>query len=79
MVVLTELLSGAVQSRLHGCDAGTESLCDLGVAAPLLDEGEEGAVLGPELGEGVAEGVELLGVHGALGLGDVLVLRARRG
>ena len=75
VVELAKLFAGTMEAGLHGRDACPEGLGDLGVAAALLDEREERAVLGAELGEGVAEGVELLGVHGARGLGDVLVLR----
>ena len=44
------------------------------MASALLDKGEERPVLGPDLGKGVAEGVELLAVDRTLGFGQVLVL-----
>src|SRR5208283_2691840 len=60
LVVLSKLFACAVEARLHGSDARAEALGDLGVAASLLHQREERAVLGPELGERVAERVELL-------------------
>ena len=78
LVMLSQLLAGTMQARLYGGNAGFEGLGDLGVAAALLHEGEQRAVLGTELGKGVAEGVELLAVDRAVGLGHVLVLRRER-
>ena len=68
------MFPGPVQASLHCGHAGREDRRDFGMTATLLDKGEEGTVLRAELGKGVAQGVEFLGVDGARGLGDVLVL-----
>jgi len=64
-----------VKASLHRGNACSECICDLGVAAALLDKGNKGAVLGSELRERVAQRVELLRVNSALRLGNILVLR----
>lgn len=48
------------------------------MAAPFLHQGEQSAVLRPQLGERVAQGIEFLRVHGARRFGDVFVLLAKR-
>jgi len=74
--MVAKVFARAVEASFHGSDAGFEGLGDLGVAPPLLDEREEGAVLRAELGEGVAERIELLGVHRTGRFGNVFVLLA---
>lgn len=76
--MLAKMLAGAVEASFHRGDAGFQSFGDLGVAAAFLDEGEQGPVLRPQLGQGVAQGVQFLGIDGARGLGDVFVLLAKR-
>jgi len=76
--VFAQVFARAVEASLHGRDAGLEGFGDFGVAAALLDEREERAVLGTELREGVAERVEFLGIHRPGRLGDVFVLVAER-
>lgn len=76
--MLTKVFARAVEASFHGGDAGGESLGDFRVAPALLHEGEQRAVLGAELGEGMAQRVELLGVHGTRGLGNIFVLVAKR-
>jgi len=75
LVVLTKMFTCAVQSSLHCGHGDAQGLGNLPMAAPLLDEGEQGAVLGPELGKRVPEGVEFLCVDSTLGLCNVLMLR----
>ncbi len=77
-VVLAKMLAGAVEASFHRGDAGFESFGDFGVAAALLDEGEQGPVLGPELGQGMAQRIEFLGVDRAGRFGNVFVLLAER-
>ncbi len=48
------------------------------MTAPFLHEAEQGPVLRPELGERMAQSVELLGPDRALGFGDVFVFRRKR-
>ena len=48
------------------------------MATAFLNEGEQSAVLGPELIKRVTQGVELLRANGARGLGDVFVLGGKR-
>ncbi len=59
-------------------DTGGKSFGNFGMAPALLHEREQGAVLRAQLGQGVPQRIELLGIDGARGLGDVLVLRAKR-
>jgi hypothetical protein len=77
LIILSELLAGAVQAGLYRGDGDGKGIGDLGMAATLLDQGEEGAILGPKLGEGMAEGIELLGVDRARRFGDIFVLRGK--
>jgi hypothetical protein len=65
-----------VEASFHRGDTGIESFGDLGVAAPLLDEGEQCAILRTKLGERVAQGIELLGIHRARRLGNIFVFLA---
>jgi hypothetical protein len=74
LIVLAKLLAGTMEARLHGCNAGFERFCNLSMTAPLLHKGKKHAILGSELGNGIAEGVQFLRVDGAQGLGHILVL-----
>lgn len=74
--MFAKMLAGPVEASFDRGNAGLEGLGNFGVAAAFLDEGEQRAVLGPELGQGVAEGVEFLGVDRTRRLGDVFVLLA---
>ena len=75
LVVLTKMLPRAVQASLHRGHAGGEDRGDLGMAAPFLHEGEQRAILRPQVLEGVPQRVEFLGVDRSRRLGDILVLR----
>jgi hypothetical protein len=63
-----------MKAGLHGGDARTKSDGDLGMTTAFLHQGEQGAVLGPKLIEGMAKRIMLLGVHGSGGFGDVFML-----
>ncbi len=76
--MLAKMLARAVEASFHRDDTGLESFGDFRVAAPLLHQREECAIMRAELGECVAKGVEFLEVHGAGRLGDVFVLFAKR-
>jgi hypothetical protein len=76
--VFAKVFARAVEASFHCGNAGIEGLGNFGVTAAFLHEGEERAVLRAELGERVAEGIELLGVDGAGGLGNIFVLVAER-
>jgi hypothetical protein len=77
LVVLAKLFSGPVQTGFHRGHAGIQRLGDFGMAAAFLNQGQEGAIVGPQLVQGVAEGVELLGIDGAGRLGHILVFRGK--
>ena len=77
-VVFAQVLARPVEAGFHGGDADVEDVGDFRVAAAFLHEREQGAILRAELREGVAQRVELLGVHRAGRLGDVLMLLAER-
>ena len=68
--MLAKLFAGAVEAGFEGDDADAGGVGHLLLAAAFLGEGDEGAVFGFEFGQGVAEGVELLGIDGRGGLGD---------
>jgi hypothetical protein len=76
--MFAKVFARAMEASFHRGDAGLEGLGNFGVAAAFLHEGEERAVLRPELGERVAEGVEFLGVDRAGRLGDVFVFVTKR-
>jgi hypothetical protein len=76
--MLAKVLARAVEASFHRDDTGLKGFGNFGVAAPLLHQREERAIMRAELGERVAEGVEFLEVHGAGRLGDVFVLFAKR-
>jgi hypothetical protein len=78
LIVFPKMFASTMQAGFYRCNARAKGLGDFGVAAAFLDEGEQDAILRPELGEGVAEGVELLGADGAGRLGDVLMLGRER-
>lgn len=48
------------------------------MAATLLDQGKQRPILGPELGQGVTQGIEFFGTDGAGRLGDVFVFLPER-
>jgi hypothetical protein len=70
------MFTGAVQSSFHCRHGDAQRLGDLAMAAPLLDQRQEHAVLGSKLGERMPKGIEFFGVDRPLGLRDVLVFRA---
>jgi hypothetical protein len=76
--MLAKMLTRTVKASFHRGNTGGKYLCYFGMTAAFLHKGQQRAVLGPKLGEGVAEGIELLGIHGAGGLRDVFVLVAKR-
>ena len=76
--MLAKVFTRTVEASFHRGDTGAESLGNFGVAAALLDEREQRAVLGSELREGVAQRVELLGIHRTRRLGNIFVLLAKR-
>jgi len=74
LIVFAQVFASAMQAGFHSGDAGAECDGDFRVTAALLHQGKEGAVLGAELREGVAEGVELLGIDGTGRFRDVFML-----
>lgn len=74
LVVFAKVFPGAVKTSFHGCDSRIEGNGDFRMAAALLHEGQQRTVLGAELGEGMAQGVEFLGVNGTGGFGNIFVL-----
>ena len=75
--MFAKMLTRTVEASFHRDDAGLEGFGNFSVAAPLLHEGEQGAIMRAELRKGVTEGVEFLEIHGAGRLGDVFVLVAK--
>jgi hypothetical protein len=73
LVVFAKVLAGAVKASLHGSHRSIERFGNFGVTAPLLHERQQRPVLRAELGERVAESVELLRVDGAGRFGNVFV------
>jgi hypothetical protein len=77
LVVFAKVLARPVKASFHRRDAGGQDLGNFGMAPTLLDEGEQRAVLGAQLGERMAQGVKFLGAYCAGRLGDVFVLLAK--
>lgn len=77
LVVGAKVFPGAMQARLHGGNARSQGLGYFGVAAALLHEGHQGAILGTKLGERVAQGVQFLAIDGARLLGNVFMLGSK--
>jgi hypothetical protein len=69
------MFTGAVQSSLHRGNRGSQGFGDFAVAAAFLDQGEQCAILGAELIQRMAKGVEFLGIHRAIRLRNILMLR----
>ncbi len=67
-----------MQASLHCCDGNGENFRYLGVAAPFLHQGQQRAILGTELSQGVTQGVQLLAINGPGGFRDVFVLFTKR-
>ena len=76
--MLAKVFTRTVQASFHRGDTGGENLGDFGVTAALLDQREQRAILRAELRESVTQRVELLGIDGAGGLGNIFVLLAER-
>jgi len=76
LVMLAKVFTRTVKASFHCGDTSGKYVSNLGMAAAFLHQRQQGAVLGPELGQRVAEGVELLGVHRAGRFGDVFVFLA---
>ena len=77
LIVLAQVLSGTVKASFHRGNAGVEGLGDLGMAAPFLHEGQQRAVLRPQLPESMTQGIELLRIDRSRRLRDVLMLLAK--
>lgn len=71
-----KMFSCPMQTSFHGGNTGGKNFGNLGVTPAFLDEREKRAILGPQLREGMAQGIEFLGVDGAGRLGDIFVLRS---
>lgn len=76
--MFAQVFARTMQAGFHGRNTGGQNFGDLGMAAAFLDEGEQRTILGAQLGERMAQGVEFLGAHGAGGLGDVFVFLPER-
>jgi hypothetical protein len=73
LVMFAKVFARPVKASLHCGDAGRKDFGDFGMAAALLDQREQGAILRPELAERMAEGIELLGVNRAGRFRDILM------
>ena len=78
LVMLAKMFTRAMEASFHRGYTGTESFGNLGMTATFLDECKQGAILRPELGQRVAQRIELLRIHRTGRLGDVFVLLAER-
>jgi len=76
--MLAKVLTRTVEASFHRGDTGGKDFGDLRMAAAFLNQGEQGAILGAELVERVAQGIEFLGINRARGLRDILVLDPER-
>lgn len=78
LIVFAKVLTGPMKASLHRSHGGIEREGDLGMAAPFLDECEQGAVLRAKLGQCMPKRIQFLRVHGTGRLGNVFVLLAKR-
>ena len=78
LVMLAEMLTGAMEASFHRGHTGVQSFGNLGVAPSFLDQRQQRPILGPELRQRVSQGVQLLRVHRTGRLRDVFVLLAER-
>ncbi len=76
--MISKMFASAVETSFHRGNAGAKGLGDLRMTATFLHQSQEGAILRPELGEGVPQCVELLGIDGAGRLRDVFMLGRKR-
>lgn len=75
--MLAKMLTRTVKASFHRSDTRIENFSDLRMTAALLDQRQQRTILGPELGERVPKGIQLLRVHGAWRLGNIFVLLAK--
>lgn len=76
--MLAKMFTRTVQASLHRGNTGGKSFGNLGMAATLLDQGKQRAILRPKLGQRMAERVEFLGVDRAGRFRDVFVFLPER-
>ena len=76
--MLAKVLARTMEASLHRGNAGLERFGDFRMTTAFLHQSKKSAVLGTKLGQGMAQGVEFLGVHRSGRFGDVLVLLAKR-
>ena len=76
--MFAKVLAGAMKASLHCGHGRVQSLGNLRVAASLLHEGQQGAILRSKLGEGVTKRVQFLGIDRPRRLRDVFMLLAKR-
>ena len=76
--MFAKVFAGTMKASLHRGDTGLESLGNFRVAAPFLDESQQGAVLRSELRQRMAQRVEFLGIDSSGRLGNIFMLLAER-
>ena len=76
LIMLAKMFTRTVEASFHRGNTRREDIGNLGMASAFLDQRKQRAVLGPQLGQGVAQGVELLGSDRAPRFGNVFVLFA---
>jgi hypothetical protein len=72
------MFARTVKASFHRGNTGGQYFSYFGMAAAFLNEGQQSPVLRAKLGERVTEGIELLGIDRAAGLGNVFVLIPER-
>lgn len=77
LIKFTEAFPGPVQAGFDHGDTGTRNFRHFHLTAAFFRQGEQGAVLGTELSQGMPQRIEFLRVHRAGRLGDILVLGAK--
>jgi len=76
--MLAKVFARTVKASFHRGDTGGENLGNFCVAAPFLHQCKQRTILRAQLSQGVAESVQLLGIHRAGRLGNIFVLLAKR-
>lgn len=76
--MLAQVFPGPVEASLHRGDTGFERLGDFRMTTPFLHQSKQRAILGPQLGQRMPQGVEFLRIDRSWRFGYVFMLLAER-
>lgn len=76
--MLAKVFARTVKASLHRGDTGFERLGNFRMTTPFLHQRKQRAVLGPQLGQRMAQGIEFLRIHRSGRLGNIFMLLSER-